>query len=392
MDQSVSTGREQPILIENGLCSRYRCSQSSCVECMQVCPVPDAIHLSGEGAEISEACIACGACVSACPNGALGQDINNLDLGSRTRNREHPSEPFRIACDRANGKADLVLSCLCRLTEGVVLEPLRWGAQSVELRSPDCSGCGLHKTAGQWKKVIKLARGLLESVNLDAGRIVHLTTPLGTPRQTLPAQKTGVSRRDFFRAFADKWEEADASPGIDAEDPLDVAITPFRDLVRNHAENPKRSHLLNVLQALPGARPLKAGYAAQGLPVASIEIGPKCTGCNVCETLCPVGAIHHSDSERHYELSYTPSLCTGCRVCEEACFHRAVRVSDNVDLSLLFLGTQQKLVTGEKNTCEFCRQPFLGSTDESFCPLCITTEKRREKMARRFARRGTENV
>jgi Pyruvate/2-oxoacid:ferredoxin oxidoreductase delta subunit len=273
----------------------------------------------------------------------------------------------------------------------VVLEPLKWGAKSVELRAPDCSGCGLHKTARQWKKVIKLTRGVLESVSLDPGRIVHLTVPLGSPEQAPSPKETAVSRRGFFRAFAEKWEEVDDSPGSDAENPVEVVIEPFRDLVRNHAANPKRSHLLDVLRALPGARAFKTDYSAQGLPVASIEIGPKCTGCDVCETLCPVGAIHHSESDGHYALSYTPSLCTGCRVCADACFHRAIRVSDNVDLSLLFLGTQQKLVTGEKRTCEFCRQPFLRSADESFCPLCITTEKRREKMARRFARRGTKN-
>ena len=51
----------------------------------------------------------------------------------------------------------------------------------------------------------------------------------------------------------------------------------------------------------------------------------RCTGCKLCEQLCPVGAIRvtyvaHVDAER----------CTGCGICVENCQQGAIRLSGEI--------------------------------------------------------------
>ena len=374
---------ERPVSVENELCSRFRCTKSSCSACADVCPVPDAVRFLEQGVEITDGCIACGACASACPNGALRAVESDRELAKKIRSRIRPAAAFRIACGRAKGQVDLVLPCLSRLTEALLLEPIRGGAERVELFDPGCSGCGLKKAAPQWENVLAFSRALCESAALGADRIARVSVPAGKPVETRDPAKSAHPRRAMFRAIADKWAESGAVAAVQGATPEQAPPESFRDIVRQHRENPKRSDLLQLLAAMPGAKPASKTVAATGTPLADLGIGRQCVGCNVCETLCPTGALRHREEGGIYALDFEPALCTGCRVCEVACFYKAIRVRDAVDVAVLFERLKVTLVSAPRRTCKACREPFLdGSSD--LCPLCLVSSRRRQMVARRM--------
>ncbi len=382
MNAIVKIRAESPVQVESSLCARFRCTKSQCAACAIVCPVPGAVRFVEQGVEITEACVACGACASACPNGALRPLEGDRRLAERIRDRVRPAAAFRIACTRAKGRADIVLPCLSRLTEAIVLEPIRGGAARVEFLDPGCSGCGLKKAAPQWKKVLMFSRNICESAGFGVDRVARVSVPSGKPEEPRGRSASPNPRRAMFHAIAERWKASGASVPQEGE-PKQTPAELFRDVVQRHHENPKRSDLLEILPSLPGAKLRSKVISAAGTPLADLEVDRHCVGCNVCETLCPVGALRHREEKGTYALEFDSALCTGCRVCEAACFYQAIHVRETVDLSVLFERPRVTLISAPRRTCQACGGTYLDGSSE-FCSLCQVSGSRRDAVARRF--------
>ena len=391
MDMLAKIQPELPASVEHGLCSRFRTTKSYCTSCAVVCPVPGAVQFAEQGAEITDACVGCGVCASACPNGAIRLKESDPQLAERIRSRVRSGEFFRIACPRAKGKVDLVIPCLGRLTEGLLLEPIRGGAARVELLDPDCSGCGLQRAAPQWERVLFLAQALCESVGFTASRVWRVQVSVGKPQEIREDSESPNPRRAMFRGIAERWKETVTVAAADGGAAEQKSTEVFRDAVQQHHDNPKRTELLQVLRALPGAEARSKSLPSSGLPIADVEVGSQCVGCNVCETLCPVGALRHREANGVYALDFFPALCTGCRVCEAACFYQAIHIRETVELSVLFNQPSVTLISAPRQTCRSCHEIFLGEASE-VCPSCQVSGDRRESIARNFFLGGTQDA
>lgn len=381
------------MVIENRLCSRFRTPKSDCSLCADICPV-NAVSVSEKCAEIQGGCTDCGVCISVCPNGAFsvnGRDDKRIaeEIGSRVKGQG--IKKFRISCEYGDETSDLILPCLSRLTEALLLEPIKAGASDVEILRPLCEGCSNKKAAPQLERVVMQIRNLsgllgikedcisVSSVEFRENKNSELRTPNSELQQ--------ISRREFFGSFRNKAIEVALAAIPENGDRDNGRHEIFRDVIQNKTENYKRSMLLASIKDIRSRvnSALRAPHSALDINkhevpsadciVAELEVNSGCTACGVCATLCPAGAITGQWTDGHYRLSYKPALCTNCKVCVEVCMPKAIKIKDRVSPGLLFGMEEAILFKAEKKNCVVCGNNFVRGESE-ICPLCEHIHKK----------------
>jgi len=372
---------ERPVVVDAPLCSRFRTPRSACVTCAELCPT-GAIRIADRGAEIVGTCHGCGVCFAACPNGAFRiSGKNDQTVLSTIRDRcASPPATFRIRCARGDAPADLVVPCLGRLTEVLLLEPLRLGASATEILEPPCEACPSARGVAELPNLLRRARSLAELVGRGREAVREQRVPLrGHPER----RERPVTRRDFLRAMRGQAAGPAATslaeePGRDGK-----GGSSFRDLLEQRRESVKRSLLLDCLRRFPsrdcGTRevpsPSPVAVPSREAPLAELTVTPRCTGCGVCATLCPTGAITANWTERDFVLSFRPWDCTNCQVCVIVCGPRAIRARGTVRLDSLLRAQAVPLLQARRATCRLCRDAFPADGSD-ICPLCTHQQKR----------------
>ncbi|MEW6410053.1 MAG: 4Fe-4S binding protein [Nitrospirota bacterium] len=416
------------IMIENRLCSRFRTPRSDCTMCAELCP-DDAIRFSDKGVEITERCIDCGVCFSACPNGAFrieGRDDSKIisEIKNRIEGARDKGQwlgVFRISCERGDVSADIILPCLSRLTEVLLLEPIQLGASRIEIFQPSCQGCTNVKASSHLDRIIHRTLYLYEMIGVGKESILVRSSEFRDQKdsklKTQNSEPKALSRRELLKAIRLKTMEVAVASIPDIAHKKEEKEEVFREVLHHRPENLKRSLLLKSIRdigssgkpaplrgARPGSEAGGQGIMSQGsetqiinkveVPskdaiLAEIEVTAECTACGVCATLCPTGAVIQRLTEDQFYLGFRPDLCTNCQVCIKTCIHKAINIKEQVSLNLLLEQREVKLLEAEKKTCPVCQMDFIhtpksprllrdhaGGDSKNICPLCIDRHKK----------------
>lgn len=348
------------IVYEPRLCSRGRFPRSRCQLCLQGCPSA-ALSYDKTLKIDNNRCTNCGICISRCPNGVFwsrkrGDEVIAQDIQRLLDNTGGHSIVF--ACPRSTQNDNIIiLPCIGKLTENLLVAPFIFGASQVEIQWPECSGCACGKCLSHLEQVISFSRQLITLMGKTESNI--RVTKVGK-QFTLLSAPDRLSRRDLFRRLKVEVRTTGAT-----------LLPEFGGIHQNNAWaqfiGAKRSHLLKTLRTFSGQR--STCVPAENIPLANVEINNSCTGCPVCTVLCPTGALGKVEDNKGVDMYFRPDICTGCNICREACLFKAITFTSTIELLNLVTGQVRKLVHLHRKSCSRCGMEFL-STEQEICMTC----------------------
>lgn len=306
---ATATPRPAPegaaLSVAEGYCINLRGRLDACDLCQRVCHA-DAISLTIDEVTIdSAACTGCGACVPACPAGAITHDGFDPDALIASAIADGVA---RIGCRQAGG-ADVQVPCHRMLDARVMAALFAEGAERIELAGLEaCHGC----PGGDARPALRTARRDLSKWFGEAAPVV---VAAGEGNETqgddAAATRRAVGRRRLLRgAFGGLCEPRPEPPAMPSFDDIAAA----EETGEGFAARP-----VPYQQALARRRPALPFREDGQVGATGRLIGEACSGCMVCADLCPTGALGGEIEPDHRLVSFDPALCTNCTLCLKVC-------------------------------------------------------------------------
>lgn len=344
------------LAIRQDRCVRVRNRHASCRRCSEACTSHCIGFKEGEIVVLSENCIGCGTCATVCPTCAIEArapgDGELLSRAKRALAHTGSTVAFTTAriAERAGRGLDtdgvVTVGNLGRIDETLLVGLARAGARSIALVHDDPkddaeakgleTACLVCETASTlfdaWgvSCTVDLTTAFPAEVRLagdagyDAGRREFLTATMRGARDALLAAGDYVEEK-----VAGSCEDGDDQPA--ASGPMRV----MQDGTLPHFVPDRREYMLDALYEM--GEPC-AGFVSTRLWGHAVIDERACTGCRMCATFCPTGALAKFEEDGRVGICHAPSLCVKCLCCEDVCTRGAITVCDEVEACDLLSG------------------------------------------------------
>jgi len=176
---------------------------------------------------------------------------------------------------------------------------------------------GIEKLPGDQLRVMAFDADLAQNVEIDSDLVV-LATAIELQDDIKPlAQKMSLTLdgSGFFKELHPKLK------------PVETAVEGI--FLAGCCQGPK--DIPDTVAQAKGAAAAAAVALAQGRvkiePVISEIVAEQCSGCGICEPLCPYSAISlKANGDGHFRARIEVTQCKGCGVCTTACPSAAIRL------------------------------------------------------------------
>jgi len=344
------------LTVAEGYCINLRSRLDACDLCQRVCHA-DAIALTLDEVTIDPvACVGCGACVPACPAGAItldGFDPEAVIAGAIA------DGVALIGCRQAGGEG-VQVPCHRMLDARVMAALYVEGAERIELAGLEaCHGC----PGGDARPALRTAlRDLSKWFGETAPAVVATGARNEVRGDSAAETRRAVGRRRLLRgAFGTLSDPPPAPPAMPSFDDFAAAEDTGEGCAGRPV--PYQQVLASRRASLPFRKDGQVGATGR-------LIGEACSGCMVCADLCPTGALCGETETAHRFVSFDPALCTNCTLCLKVCpmdaiSARALRgvAAATEGRSVLFARVERK--------CGACGRSFAAKTGGgALCPDC----------------------
>jgi ferredoxin len=360
--RSPALARVAQISVNEGYCINLRGRLKACDLCQRACHAK-AITLGLDEVSVDPAlCTACGACVPACPAGAISHD--QFDPETMLAGAVEDGIA-RIGCAQAGAPAAArVIPCHRMLDARLMAALAAEGAQRLELSGTEnCPGC----PGGDARPALKLAKRTLAKWLGEATPVVVIPNAGANagdrPRRGTDVART-LARRRFLRgAFGTVKDRGEKNWG-------ETAVPDFDDmLAMSETGSDTAARPVPYQQALAARRARLPFGADSQVGATGRQIDDACNGCMVCADLCPTGALDGDVSPGYRLISFDPALCTNCTLCLKVCPMEAIsaRVLRGPDV---VLAGRAVLFARQERVCTECGGNFAADSAAAICPDC----------------------
>jgi Na+-translocating ferredoxin:NAD+ oxidoreductase RNF subunit RnfB len=358
----------QKIEISPYLCTRIKLARSGCQECLSACPV-HAIEFADQTLRITSTCAGCECCVAACPNEVFslvrgGKDVPQLDQDT-TSVYCSKLVPGRI--DLSKPSALGILPCIGSLPLHLLLNRITTSKQPLKAFTGDCDQCEMK--AG-FLSSEKKRKAIWSQLSLLKIPIPPVTVQRGSEQDrkdaekrllaytVRPEEKSVLGRRDFLMGLRNPASLRGIKGSSKAEP----------EGGRLPGKRPPR-WVSNLTRLIKEDR---AGVGGEEKVSFFSEMGieESCTGCEVCASFCPTGALRGEVAERRFHLEWTAAHCSGCRLCEEICPEKAIRLSPGLPVRKIREETRTVMLFFYQHHCPDCQQEYRSRSSDTRCPYC----------------------
>lgn len=365
--------------VRGALCLNTRHRGANCTRCADTCPVDALPLVQGLPHLVDEACVACGACLAACPTDAITQTRPPEPTLLQTLDNL-PPVPLLLACPLAPAEDGVTAPvaavvrharCLAGLDVGHLLAATGGGQRTIWLDDRPCATCPIGRLHQTIHATAQAADTLLQGFGhppriflYSAHPEAHLPAP--HPRPVLDGMQPRLSRRDLFRSLG-RMARDRVSQALDEAPPMVLPGAPVEMRLPKRLPESRR-RLLQELARAAQAHPPEMWtdwLPAHAIPFADIQVDPAlCSGCGLCARFCPTEALvflsdsplalNRNDPPQPFQLAFRAGLCLDCNICQAACPEDAVAKGDWLAPGDLLDEEWSLLVEGSLVACEVC--------------------------------------
>lgn len=378
-------GDKPPSLIAE-FCLNVCHKDVGCSRCIDVCPV-NAIEFHGTRPRLeADVCISCGQCAAQCPTDALRR-VDVVDVRLCQTAAQRPGQPLALACpllptSSPSTPAPVAATiryrrCLAALDIAELLTLCEEGNRPIWLDDRHCASCPI----GHGRNVLKRQADTINSLLTVCARPKQLffVTTVGDeakPRPLIDGMQPKLSRRELFGALRRRVESRVVDVTSTSETKDDELSTQRQALLKRVPDSRRR-----LLSGLLKMRAKASATLTADLPFVMVHINSeKCSGCTLCATFCPTGALSFVSDESSspqdsdsFRLEFTPGRCINCDICNLACPDDAVGYHKPAAGYLLHTLASHTVMMGQMGTCAQCGTPTAVTTNNGkpvHCYIC----------------------
>ncbi|MFV2055058.1 MAG: 4Fe-4S dicluster domain-containing protein, partial [Thiohalomonadales bacterium] len=343
--------------IDQMQCLNLRGRHISCTHCADSCAA-NALQLTADAIQLDTGrCTACGACLPACPSGAI--TLGEFDPQQFLQSVAGIAE-LHIHCSRSeHSDVQNRVACLQLLDARLLAAAAANGTHTVVLHgSHQCTSC----VRGDAHAAIERMHSVIKKWFTHAP--VQLLQAQSPQSETAQPQ-VQLDRRSFLR-LATAQVTQDASAWIADKIPTSQAATPRWPLFEKDAITYRPSAYQQLLAERAGSLP----WRERQFPWRSRIFSERCSGCLSCTQYCPTGALTAHQTQTTVSIDFQLRLCTDCDLCIRLCPENAIACSTTEDAAELH-APARRVMQRSLRKCVSCAHSFVaGPSCAERCTTC----------------------